>query len=749
MKPVVKILVLSGIVLCAFRAWADPISFEGPKDTIKGVRAPAVADHIDFNAEGYSNPAGIEEEMVVPLHFNNVPTVDYLLGLSDQNNWTSAGPDTFFKNYPFSHEAERLVAPWMVEHGQFDKNSLADLAIIVHEGGNPNSKDGGLWVGLNYNGQMVNAPDWSFHPTPCKQDPAIVATHLVNISRASIPTWIQVGDTDNDGDVDIVVSTTCGELHTFLNDGAGNFPPFASYVREVDTPAAEASSPFITSFVLKKFDGDNYPDIAAVAFSFSPGPAAMVLLGGSDGKFSANSFKVFDQDIFECFLPTHIIAADLNGDGLSDLAAACPFDYKPNVLTDARLAAPVLGTGSIVSGHVYIYLATAPTNFGLAEPNVPDQVLSNAVYFPISVAAGNFNSDAKLDLGVANAFDRDAVNHLHEGSVSFHDNADGTGKNYDDVLGATYAHYMGFHPTYGFTVEVNEDGRDDYAVSSYGSKRDPTPAIAAVPAADAFQVLVNTVPPDITVQEPNCSAVSGGEISVSFKVHDSDGGDMIQTVDVTVNPPVDPSKIVKSAIPAAEVTVNVHIPVAGASHITVKAKDSSNKESVKEWDYLGQFEDCGKTATECPAQPLEFEAFQGKMASLCAPSEAVGGGSVKWSQISGQALKFDVMEMKGLPPAAGSCVQFICAVDAKWHNYDVSLQYEVLDADGNPKFACPAAGTCVGAVLEGSGTIFRCSLHKASTAESSGPFDLGAIAALGALAISLLLPRKKIEMTDK
>lgn len=730
MKPVVKILIILGTLLSAGRLWADPMYFEGPKDTVKGVRSPAVADHIDFNGEGYSNPLNLDEEMIVPLHFSNVPTQDYLLGLSDQNNWTAAGPDVFFKAYPFSHEAGGLVAPWMVEHDQLDSNGHVDLAVIVHQPGNPNANSGGLWVGLNFDGQSVQSADWSFHPTPCQQDPVLVATHLTNISRqAAVPTWVQMADTDNDGDTDIVVSTTCGEIHTFLNGGSGNFATTADYVRKVDPPAADAAYPFITSFVLKKFDGDAFPDIAAVAFSYSPGPATLFLNGSNDGKFSSGAFKVIDKDIFECFWPTHIIAADLNGDSVDDLAVACPFDYQPNALVgvadETHLKAPVLGSAAIRSGHVYVYLATAATDFGQPEPNVPDQILTNSVYFPMSVAAGKFNSDSHLDLGVANVFDRDTTNHLNEGSITFHDNVDGSGKNYDDILGTTYAKYMGFHPTYGFTSEVNEDGRDDYAVSSYGSRRNLDVAGALIPSNDAFQVLVNTVPPDITVQEPTCSTVASGEITVTFKIHDADGGDQITSADVTVNPPVDSSKIIKSALPAIDATVSVTIPVAGSSHVTISAKDSTSKESHLDWDYDGHLVDCGKTSTSgCPAQPLEFEAFQGKMGSVCAPETVLGGANLQWSQTSGQSLQFDIMGMKGVPPSAGSCLNFVCAVDSRWSNYDVALQYEVLNPDGTSKFVCPATGICMGAALEGSGTLFSCSLGSGLEASSGEKVSL-------------------------
>ncbi len=741
---------------------APPFDFLGPKNTIEKVEHPGVIDHLDFNAEGFTNALNFEENLVVPEYSPERA----LLSLQDLNKWTEAGPDVFFNIFRFDGAVtipgaseQKLVMPWMVEHGQFDKDPAADLAVINHLGAP------GLWIGKNYTGQSAAA--WDYRALSCGN--VIFSESNVRLPPV-LPIWVQVGDVNGDSNQDIVVSTMCGTLNTFLGDGNGNFAatPVVRFVNPEDKKGY-----IVWSFVLNKFDADNLPDIAAVAWNVELGPATLFLKGTAPGDFSAGSFEYVDRKLFECFGPTHIIAAKLNGDELSDLAVACPFGFKEEpvvtstvgfdtvradavaVAVDSKISRfsnyAVLDTRKTYDGHVYVYLADTATTFGTpgdAGGHEEDQLLTKSVYRPFSVAAANFNSDGSFDLAVANVGDRDSVNHAAEGSITFHAN-DGSGKNFDDIDGTTYKKFMGFFPFYGFAADMNEDSRADYVVGStkylnLGSNF----AIAAtrIPRDGAVQVLLNTVPPDITVQEPSCSNVEGTSFKVAFKVYDADAGDEITTVDVTVAPGVDASKVVKSTLPAKDVSVTVELPISGNSKVKLTATDKSGKTSDFEYSYTGQLANCGATPCTCPAKPITLDSYQYQVGneSICLDKSIVGqGNDLKWTQTT-QAdkpgLKFGSVDLGGMPAAADNCLNFACQMEPLLNDFTVQLKYEIIGANGSTQCNCDATVNCLGLKLFGMES--RCSLSKL---EPEGGYSVFAMVAAFCIPLAgIFLMRKRL-----
>jgi len=753
MKSILRVLGVCCAMGISLGAWASPgFEFLGPKDTTKvdakkNIERPGVADHLDFNAEGYPNPNSFEEDVVVPLFVDGTPDADnFLASEQDLNQWPEAGPDVFFNGHPFSQEAKQLEMPWMVRHGNFDKNPATDLAVIVWK--YKNQDVGGLWVGKNFDG--LHASSWAFYSLSCNDlteipkgegTSDIILQAVEGNAEASIvqprkvvPTWVQVGDTNADGAQDIVVATSCGTINTFINknDGSGDFNN--PLVRKVD-PDNHYGSYIPWSFVLDKFDSDQYPDIAMVAWAFGDyKPATIFLKGTSDGGFAnaaTNPFTWVDKENFECvFILSDIIAAKLNGDDTLDLAVTCPFAIPTVKAVDNPVSDAVVAKATNLSyakayqdgvnlkvnpilalpfrkgfvSHAYVYLGKpGGITFGTGDAtHEENQLLTDSLTVPISVSAGKFNADDNYDLAIANMVSRDKKNHPNEGYISFHAN-DGSG-HFDDDATATYRKYMGYHPTYGFTADFNEDGRDDYFVSSHNSK--PIPVnIAAVPRIpDAVQVLINTNPPGISVPDPSCDQVKEGEVPVTFKITAPDSGGTINTVDVTVTPAVDASKITKGTMPAKDVTVTVSVPVAGEHKITVVATDNSSKQTTKDYTYSGNLADCGPDKGACPDKPITIQAWQRISTSLClTPDQAGTGNTILWTQIDGPELKIDALGGQGMPAASDNCINFTCDIGQNYNDYTVNMKFDVLGADGNAMYSCPVVVDCKGLILEGSG----------------------------------------------
>jgi hypothetical protein len=127
-----------------------------------------------------------------------------------------------------------------------------------------------------------------------------------------------------------------------------------------------AVGPNATSVVVGDFNGDGTPDLAVANLSSND---VSVLLGNGDGTFlAAVNYAVGAH-------PDSVAAADFNGDGNPDLATANALGRNLSVL---------LGNGDgTFQAAVNYAVGTASSN-------------------PRSIAVGDFNSDGKPDLAVAN-----------------------------------------------------------------------------------------------------------------------------------------------------------------------------------------------------------------------------------------------------------------------------------------------------------------------------------------------------------
>jgi hypothetical protein len=203
-----------------------------------------------------------------------------------------------------------------------------------------------------------------------------------------------------------------GTLVLTANNGLGPFTP---------SVIGRASG-----VVVGDFNHDGLSDLA-----FIDGDAPGVLLsGGWDAGFAAEEvLPVFHH-------PTALFAADLNGDGATDLISfeAIAPGYFPEVflaIGDGGLgpAKPILGAKEPMIGMTMADFngdGALDLTIVLTTPNSPDNrvivllndgsgrfaaptTIAGLTGNPIDVAAGDFNGDGKLDLAVATSLELDLV----------------------------------------------------------------------------------------------------------------------------------------------------------------------------------------------------------------------------------------------------------------------------------------------------------------------------------------------------
>jgi hypothetical protein len=317
----------------------------------------------DFNRDGHQD---------VAITNSNDNTVSVLLGDGKGNFGTPI--NTAVGGFP-----EGIAV------GDFNRDGIPDLAVsnnsdatvtILLGNGDGTFRSGGVFpvqanplavaVG-DFNGNgiqdlvVANESGNSISLLPGNGDGTFGTTQ--NLPAGSAPEAVVVGDFNNDHKQDIAVTDENGDtVSVFLGNGDGTFQPAVSY--------PTGSSP--ESIVAADFNHDGKLDLATSDEGADGG--ATVLFGNGDGTFGAPVILPLPANS-SFAIPEFVAAGDYNGDGNTDLA-----------VTDSG------------NNQVILYLGNGDGTF-----QTPDTfaVGSNGTGAPQGVAVGDFNSDGKQDLAVA------------------------------------------------------------------------------------------------------------------------------------------------------------------------------------------------------------------------------------------------------------------------------------------------------------------------------------------------------------
>jgi hypothetical protein len=232
----------------------------------------------------------------------------------------------------------------------------------------------------------------------------------------SIPTGIANADFDRDGDLDIVTSNRAltnvpGSVSFLAGDGVGGFATAVVFPAGTDPEGVAAGD----------FNQDGKPDLA---IANQQADMISILLGNGGGAFSAPTYFPAGGDG-----PSDITVADFNADLKPDLVVGNIYDRTFAILFGegaGNFAAPVVympgndalrlttgdfdrnGTPDIAVTRTTTKEITIFLNDGDGSLRAPASV-PTAGRVPITIAAGDFNSDDTLDL-VVSLHDNDLYN---------------------------------------------------------------------------------------------------------------------------------------------------------------------------------------------------------------------------------------------------------------------------------------------------------------------------------------------------
>jgi hypothetical protein len=312
--------------------------------------------------------------------------------------------------------------PASVSIGDINGDGLLDLAVA-----NLNTND--VSILLNTTGTGATTPSFATR---------------VDFGTGTRPNFVSIGDINGDGKPDLAtVNITSDNASILLNTTAtGATTP--SFAPRVDFPTGDGS--WFGS--IGDINGDGKPDLAT-ANVYSDNVSILLnttTTGATTPSFATQvPFTTGDG-------PKSVSIGDFNSDGKPDLAVANSFSDNLSILLNT-------------------------TDTGATTPTFATQVPFITGDGPRTVSIGDFNSDGKPDLAVANSFSNTA-------SILLNTTATGTTT---PTFGTQVTFGTGSLPLSVSIGDINGDGKADLATANYTSNNvsillHTTPKVTAVTA---------------------------------------------------------------------------------------------------------------------------------------------------------------------------------------------------------------------------------------------------------------------------
>ena len=422
-------------------------------------------------------------------------------------------------NYPTG------ISPQAVAVGDFNQDGIPDL-VVANDGCTPSPN--GCPGAAGTVSILLGNGDGTFRPS---------REYAAGTSTVSVA----VGDFNGDGKPDLVV-VTGGQFGVLLGNGDGTFSPVVLY---------SSQSSFLVSVAVADLNGDGKLDLVAAGAVDGHLANVFVFLGNGDGTFKdAGSYYAGDGT----FGASGAIIVDLNGDGKPDVALAA--DGRPGyvsvllgngdgtfqgpLISLAPMDAPVELTSGDFNGDGKMDLAVSSDEavHGLQSGvyvlmGNGDGTFQSPVFYPFGdllgfIAAGDFNSDGKLDLIVSDANTADGMGGRNATGVVYlmHGNGDGTFQ--------TAAPYLAGVGPLGLAVaDLKSDGLLDVAVANYASNNVSVLLNAGQPCRAAPVI-------DHLRARPDALWPSGRlvEVSIDYQATSECGGSPACTLAVGSNEPL-------------------------------------------------------------------------------------------------------------------------------------------------------------------------------------------------------------------